>query len=317
MGAFQAIADDLSDVVDGVGVDERPSGVGGDQGVEILHAAARSPDHGVGRVVRQVAVTDGHVGIINRESDAVVSTGNDSEIVNLVGSVPHDGVPVTAGAGAIGLADDHAGVIDRVGDAGQAAGEDTEILHGRTGPDEAVRFEGRAVAEDGLADNVSVVVDVESCREDSLGEGTEILDLVAGPTGGVDDATAEERIAGNQTGGVDFESGAGRASGERAEVDDGSARGPESGDEVGSGLTFYVGVADDGAGIIDADGPADGGSGEGAEIFHAATLGPFEGVLSGDESGAGVVFESSRVGTTNDFAEIIDPESACLVVSAE
>lgn len=40
VSSLHAVAHDLADIVDGVGVDERPTGAGGDEGVEIFHAAA-------------------------------------------------------------------------------------------------------------------------------------------------------------------------------------------------------------------------------------------------------------------------------------
>src|SRR5271169_1979008 len=51
-----AVAGDLADVVDGVGVDQHPTGVGRDEGIQILHAPGRGPDHGMRGVVKQVAV---------------------------------------------------------------------------------------------------------------------------------------------------------------------------------------------------------------------------------------------------------------------
>ena len=117
----------------------------------------------------QGAVTDHDVRVIHGKGDAVLATWKDSEIVNFVRRVPHNGVPVSAGACAVRLADDDAGGVDRIRHAGDAAGKRAEVGHGRSVPEKTMRFKWRAVAEYGLTNDVAVVVDVESSGKNGFG----------------------------------------------------------------------------------------------------------------------------------------------------
>src|ERR1039457_5648823 len=210
--ALRSVASDLSGIVNGIGVDQHPAGVRRNQRIQVLHPSRGGPDRGMRRVVRQVAVTHDHAGVVHTERNAVGSAGKGSQILNLVGRVPQNSMPTAARAAAVGLADDNAGSIDGVGDARYAAGESAQILHRRTIPQEAVRGERRTVAEYGFAYDLAAVVDGQSGSEDRFGQGAQVLYFLAGPTCGIDDTAAEEGVAGDFARGVDLKRGAGRAS---------------------------------------------------------------------------------------------------------
>ena len=56
VAALDSLAGDLARGVNGIGVNQRPSGVGGDQIVQVLHAAGRCPVHGVRGIVPDKSV---------------------------------------------------------------------------------------------------------------------------------------------------------------------------------------------------------------------------------------------------------------------
>ncbi len=317
MAVSAAVSGDLSDVVDGVGIDKNPSGVCGDQRVQIFHAGVRSPDHGVGSVGGDVAIAHDDVGVIDSESNAVGAPLDQAEVADLTGRIPQNGVPVTGGLAAIGLAGDVSGGIDGAGDAGDSSPERAQVFHGGTVPEEAVRLEGRAVREDGFPDDQSVIVDRESGGEDRVGERPKILDFAIAPESGVDDAVLEKRISSNYAGRVDLEGCTGRASGEHTEIGDGASRRPFHGDKIGSGLTLHVGVANHGARIADTDGATHGCTRERAEIFHSMAASPVEGTLAGDQAGARIALGRLDVGTADNVAEVVDPEAAAFVSALE
>ena len=164
---------------------------------------------------------------------------------------------MSATGAAIRLADDDSRIIDRVGHTGNAARERTNILHRGSIPEESVGLEGRSVGEDGLTDDAAVVVDGEPGGEDGIRQSAQIPDLIIGPTGGVDDPIAQERVAGDLGSGIDLECRTGRASGEGAEIGNGSRGRPFDRDEIGGGLAFHIGIAHDGARIVEPNSSAD------------------------------------------------------------
>src|SRR5579872_2735723 len=107
ISAFDAVAGDLTNVIDGVGVDEDPSGVGRDKRVQILHASRRGPAYCADAAVREVAIADDYAEVVHSEGDAISATLEHAEILNLVGSIPQNGMPLAARASAVGLTDDN------------------------------------------------------------------------------------------------------------------------------------------------------------------------------------------------------------------
>ena len=66
-----AVASNLADVVDRIRVDQGPSRVLWDQGVQVLHSFGGCPHQGVGGVIGDVAVANDHARVIHAERDAV------------------------------------------------------------------------------------------------------------------------------------------------------------------------------------------------------------------------------------------------------
>ena len=64
VAALDSVARDLARGVNGIGVNHRPSGVGGDQIVQVLHAAGRCPDHGVRGIVPDKSVANYLVAVV-------------------------------------------------------------------------------------------------------------------------------------------------------------------------------------------------------------------------------------------------------------
>lgn len=155
---FAAVAGDLADVVNGIRVDQCPTGFGGDQRVQITHPVGGSPDHGVRRIIRDIPVADDDIRIVDGEGDAVGSTLKDAQIFDLSRGVPADSVPVADRDAAVGLPDDDFRGVDGVGHTSLATWKCAQILHPGTVPAKSVRDEWRPVAEDRFTDNVSTVV---------------------------------------------------------------------------------------------------------------------------------------------------------------
>jgi len=68
VAAFCAVAGDLAGGVDGVGIDQHPAGVGGDEIVQVLHAPRSRSTACVGGVVRDVSVTYNLAAVVDAEA---------------------------------------------------------------------------------------------------------------------------------------------------------------------------------------------------------------------------------------------------------
>src|SRR5271165_6114219 len=181
----------------------------------------------------------------------------------------------------------------------------------------SMRSERRTVAEHGFADNVAAVVDVEARAENGFRQAAEALDLVAGPTGGVDNAGAEEGIARNRARRIDLKGRAGRTPRERTEIRNSALRRPLDRHKVRRRLAFDVGITYDRAGIVNALRSVDGSSLKRAQILHAARLTPHKGMLPRNQPGTGIAKRRRGVGTSDHVAKVVDPESARFVVAFE
>jgi len=127
VAAFCAVAGDLAGGVDGVGIDQHPAGVGGDEIVQVLHAAGRGPQHGMGGVVRDVSVTYNLAAVVDAEGDAVSAAGKRAEVIDSIARIPLHGVPIEDRS-RVRLSGDDARGIDGIGDARVAAGKRSQIF---------------------------------------------------------------------------------------------------------------------------------------------------------------------------------------------
>ena len=124
-----AVAGDLADVVDRVRVDQRPSRVLRDQGVQILRSFRGCPNCGVGSVIGEVAVPHDYIRVVHAEDNAVGASLQQTQVPDLAGRVPLDRMPPASGVKAVRLSDHDSVGINRIGHTRTAAGKGTEILH--------------------------------------------------------------------------------------------------------------------------------------------------------------------------------------------